>query len=87
MSIESRGTDPVMETITLLRVHQPDSKRAERTRIRCHRAIGRNRRVARGVAFATWRIWARALEPALVGCASAVFIFDVVRRALLLSRF
>lgn len=87
MSIENREDDLLMFAISRLGAQEPDRRRAERTRARCHRAIARNLRLKRGAGFAARRVWTRALGPALVGSASAVFMFDVVRRALQLWGF
>jgi hypothetical protein len=73
--------DDLRAVLSVLAVHQPDRGRAEMTLGRCHAALERRRRRERRTsdALAAWR---RVLEPAIVGCLCAVFLVEVLARAL-----
>jgi hypothetical protein len=87
MSIESPGVDPLLDAIAGLPACEPDRRRADRSRARCHRAIDRNRWAKPSSAHAARPLSARVLEPALVATVSAVYLFQVVWRALQLCGF
>ena len=87
MTAGDHPDDLLTQALTGLTSHRPDSKRAARIRAACHRRLdqrpGRVGHPARATGLRSRAI----LEPALVTAASAFFLFDVLRRALLLSRF
>jgi hypothetical protein len=84
---EVRG-DRVMDTLSMLATHEPDAVRAARTRTRCRTSLLRHARRSR-VAGPAIRppAWRRAMEPAIVGSLCAVYLFEVLSRALRLYRF
>jgi hypothetical protein len=82
MRTDEMSKDPVMGALAELPICEPDQRRAERMRARCHAAIERQlatdlllERAA--ISFSRW-----ILEPALVAILSAVFLIEVARRAL-----
>jgi hypothetical protein len=71
-----------------LGLHEPDPARAARVRARCRAALleCRRREAVRGEPG--WRFAVGlALGPALVGTLCAVYLFEVLSRAVLLYRF
>jgi hypothetical protein len=80
----STGRDDVMDALGLLGTHQPDSSRGARVRARCHAALQKRQRRASPPAWGGWR---RSVEPAVVGTLCAVYLFEVLGRAVLLYRF
>jgi len=84
---EVRG-DREMDTLSVLGTHEPDAVRAARTRARCRASLLQHARRSR-VAGPAIRppAWRRALEPAIVGSLCAVYLFEVLSRALQLYRF
>ncbi len=71
------GDDPVLASVGALPRLEGDGVRAERTRLRCQRALARRRRVR----WPPRQSIVDALVPAGI---SIVFLVDVVRRALVL---
>jgi hypothetical protein len=69
---------------TALTTYEPDRARDARVRARCHAALEKRRRLALPPARPDWR---RTLEPAIVGAFCAVYLFEVLSRAVLLYRF
>jgi hypothetical protein len=70
--------------LTLLGMHEPGLVRDARVRARCHHALEKRRRRALRPVRPAWR---RELEPALVGTLCAVYLFEVLSRAIQLYRF
>jgi hypothetical protein len=68
----------------LLKAHEPDRARDARVRARCHGALERRRRRAPVPAGPAWH---RRLEPAIVGTLCAVYLLEVLSRAVRLYRF
>ncbi len=77
--------DPVMQALAGLAVQSPLGERVARTRARCHDQLGRLE-AQRDAAPVPEPFVRRALEPALVAAVAIVFLFDVLRRALMLFR-
>jgi hypothetical protein len=77
-----------MDLLSRLATHEPDAVRAARTRTRCRTSILQHARRSR-VAGPAIRppAWRGALEPAIVGALCAVYLFEVLSRALQLYRF
>ena len=80
----SAGRDDVMDALRLLGTHEPDSSRGARVRVRCHAVLQNRQRRAERPAWGGWR---RSVEPAVVGTLCAVYLFEVLSRAVLLYRF
>jgi hypothetical protein len=80
--------DRVMDVLSSPVTHEPDAVRAAQTRIRCRTSLLQHARRSR-VAGPAIRPpdWRRALEPAIVGGLCAVYLFEVLSRALELYRF
>jgi hypothetical protein len=74
--------DPMMQALAGLSVYEPDRGRAVRTRAQCLAALDRQRRVEAWSGHVIFSLRRRVLEPALVAAASAVYLVEVVRRAL-----
>jgi hypothetical protein len=79
-----RHDDEAIGALALLGAHEPDRARDARVRARCHAALEKRRRLALSPARPDWR---RTLEPAIVGAFCAVYLFEVLSRAVLLYRF
>jgi hypothetical protein len=71
-------------SLAWLSVHEQAAERDARVRARCHAALEKRRRWSLSPARPAWR---RALEPVIVGSACAVFLIEVLGRAVLLYRF
>jgi len=74
--------------LTELGLYEPNEKRSAQLRARCHAALERRRRheVFRGEPG--WRLAVGlALGPAVVGTLGAVYLFQVISRAMQLYRF
>jgi hypothetical protein len=84
-------TDPQDEglgVLALLGVHEPDPKRDARVRVRCRAALEDRRRRDIVRNEPGWRFaFGLALAPVLVGMACAVYLFEVISRAMQLYRF
>jgi hypothetical protein len=80
----SAGRDDVMDALGLLGTHQPDSSRGARVRACCYAVLLKRRRHTLSSASPGWR---RSVEPAVVGTLCAVYLFEVLSRAVLLYRF
>jgi RecB family endonuclease NucS len=74
--------DPIMQALAGLSVNEPDQGRAVRTRARCLAVLDRRRRAEAQSGRITGSLRRRVLEPALVAAASAIYLAEVVRRAL-----
>lgn len=70
--------------LALLDAYEPGRVRDARVRVRCHAALEKRRRREIARAQPAWRL---QLEPAIVGALCAVFLFEVLTRALHLYRF
>jgi hypothetical protein len=69
-------SDRILELLADLPEGQPDARRAERVKLRCHAALARRQRAPR-----RRRHGARFWEPAVAGLAVA-YLTEVVRQAL-----
>ena len=68
--------------------HEPDRTRDALLRARCHAALERVRRQEAVRGEPGWRFAVGlALGPAVVGVLCAVYLFEVISRAMLLYRF
>jgi len=79
-----RHDDEAIGALALLGTHEPDRARDARVRARCHAALEKRRRLALSPARPDWR---RTLEPAVVGAFCAVYLVEVLSRAIRLYRF
>ena len=83
--------DGAPDALGLLAAHEPGQARDARVRARCHAALEKRRRralVRNGSRNAARPpAWHRALEPAIVGALCAVYLFEVLSRAVQLYRF
>jgi hypothetical protein len=77
----------VIDALAVLSTHEPDPIRADRVRARCHAALQRERGRRRRVPplSSTGRL--RRFEPAIVGCLCAVYLVEVLVRAMKLYSF
>jgi hypothetical protein len=81
MMVEDLRYDPYLQAVAAMTNYEPDMLCAERIRERCHARFGRRKR--EGITFrATSRYFRRFLEPSLVAVSCAVFLCEVLRRAL-----
>jgi hypothetical protein len=89
MSAHEPELDEIVGALSALATHEPDPRRAPRVRARCHTALATSQRRSRRAAAQPrlHRSWRRTLEPAIVGGLCAVFLFEVLSRALHLYRF
>jgi len=80
-------SDHVPDALSILSTHEPDPIRAAEIRTRCHAALRKGaRRPSLVVAAIPDAGWRRALAPAIVGSLCAVYLFEVLSRALRLYR-
>ncbi len=79
-----RNEDKTAGALALLGIHEPDRTRDGLVRARCHAALEKRRRRALQPARPDWR---RTLEPAIVGALCAVYLVEVLGRAVLLYGF
>jgi len=86
MTTDDFRVDPSMGELSVLTVHAPYPARAARTTARCH-AVMASRRGASPTSVPARAIRRRRLEPALVGGLCAVYLFEVLARALALYGF
>jgi hypothetical protein len=70
--------------LALLDPHEPAGARDARVRARCHAALEKRRRRGRAPARPSWR---RAFEPAIVASLCAVYLVEVLIRAVRLYNF
>jgi len=87
MMAEDYRNDPYLQALAGLTAHEPERLRADLIRMRCHAGIAGRRRMEAALAPAANRICRLLLEPALVVLACAVYLSEVLRRALLLYGF
>ena len=85
MTTDESREDDVLRALRGVAVRDADGVRAALIRERCHRLL--SRRAGHGHAWSSPRRYRtrRLLEPLLVSCACAVYLWEVVRRALWLS--
>jgi hypothetical protein len=81
---DGRNEDEATGALALLGIHEPGRARAARVRARCHAGLEKRRRRALQPARPDWR---RTLEPAIVGALCAVYLVEVLGRAVLLYGF
>jgi len=87
MTADDSRVEPSMRELSVLTVHAPGPARAARTTARCHAVMARQRRRASPTMAPAPPVWRRRLEPALVGGLCAVFLLEVIGRALKLYGF
>ena len=80
-------SDLYLRALAGLKAYEPDRRCADRVRTRCHERIAGRKRAADLPARDAARFGQRILEPALVVLACAVFLSEVLRRALSLYGF
>jgi hypothetical protein len=79
--------DRVMDALSTLATHEPDHGRAARVRTRCHAELQDRGRRSHVTALTPRIGWRHVLEPAIVGTLCAVYLFEVLSRALQLYQF
>lgn len=82
MSSDDVRDDPTIQALAGLSINAPDRGRAVRTRARCLTALDRQRRAEAWSGRISGSLRRRVLEPALVAAASAIYLVEIVRRAL-----
>ena len=87
MMTEDFRNDPCPRTIAGLTTYEPDRGCADRIRERCHARIARRKRTEAVPSPAAIRYCRRILEPSFVVVVCAVFLCEVLRRALFLYGF
>jgi hypothetical protein len=87
MTIDDSRVDSSMRELSVLTVCAPDPARAARVAARCHAVMASRRRRTSPTPAPARATWRRSLEPSLVGSLSAVFLFEVLARALRLYGF
>jgi hypothetical protein len=87
MMPNDQRADAVTRGLESLEAHDVDAARAARIRARCHAVLARRRRAPRLAAFVAGPLVERVLEPAIVGGLGAVYLTEVLRRALALYGF
>jgi hypothetical protein len=86
MTTDDTRVDSSMRELSVLTAHAPDPARAARIAARCH-AVMAGRHRASATPALVQSPWHRSLESALVGVPGAVFLFEVLARALALYGF
>ncbi len=84
---ENIGNDPYLKTIAGLTIYEPDPRCANRIRARCHAQIAGQKRAGSHSVRAAAGHWRSILEPSLVIVVCAVYLCEVLRRAVLLYGF
>jgi hypothetical protein len=84
MTENTGAQDEGRGVLALIGVREPSRAHDARVRARCHAALERRRRREAAPARPGWR---GTFEPALVGTLCAVYLFEVLSRAILLYRF
>ena len=79
--------DETLEALAFLPLHEPDRARAAKVQARCHAVLRQRRQQPELPARSAWPSWGRRLEPALVGALCAVYLVEVLARAVRLYRF
>jgi len=79
-------SDHVPDALSILSTHEPDPNRAAQVRARCHAALRKRTRPPHVTEPTPSVGWRRALAPAIVGSLCAVYLFEVLSRALRLYR-
>ena len=87
MMDEDFRNDPYLRMIAGLTIYEPDQGCADRIRERCHAHTARRKPVKAPRALAAASCWRWILEPSLEIVVCAVFLCEVLRRALLLYGF
>jgi hypothetical protein len=84
MTTDCPHGDRIDRSLAGLARREPDAARADLVRARCHEALARRtrrERLASSVTAVSWRV---VIESAVVGSICAVYLSDVLRRALAL---
>jgi hypothetical protein len=84
MTEDSAARNEDLGALALLGAYEPDRARDARVRARCRLALEKRRRRELARARPAWH---PRLEPAIVGALCAVFLIEVLNRALHLYRF
>lgn len=84
MSETNARHDDGAGTLAILGVHEPDRARGARVRERCRAVLQKRRPRSSSPARSDLR---RSLEPAIVGCLCAVYLLEVLSRAVHFYRF
>jgi hypothetical protein len=84
MSGNDTRRDDALGALALLGAHEPDHARDARVRARCRAVLEKQRRQALAPARPRWH---PGFEPAIVGALCAVYLVEVLSRALRLYRF
>lgn len=79
--------DPVLDALKALPVHDVSAGRAAEIRRRCEARLARRTGRAAPTHPARMRPWQQVLEPAMVAGISALYLYEVVRRAFMLQGF
>ena len=87
MTIRDDEHDPVLDALAALPAHDVTTQRAAELQQRCHSALSRGARPTPRVPSSPTRSWRQVLEPATVAVISAMYLFEVARRAFRLEGF
>jgi class 3 adenylate cyclase len=88
MTEHTNSPDEVLAAMATLGSHEPDHLRDACLRARCHAALVKSRRREAERDEPGWRFAiGLALGPAVVGVLCAVYLFEVISRAMQLYRF
>ena len=87
MTSEDFRNDPHWRTLAGLPAFEPDRQCADRIRGHCHALLAKRRRAEAHQVPAGNRFYRRIVEPALVAGACAVYLSEVLRRAIALYGF
>ncbi len=83
MTNDAFGDDPVLEDLSRLHAPEADVRRAEQTRVRCHRVLAR-RRHPRWSSLMPVQRWTQTLEAAFLSALALFYLEGAIQRALLL---
>ncbi len=87
MRAEDFSNNEYLQALSVLTIHEPDRSCADLIRTRCHARISVQRRSKGVMSPAAAQYCRRILEPSLVVLVSAVFLCEVLHRALMLYGF
>ena len=88
MTDHTHPPDDVLTAMAALGLHEPNPSRDTRLRARCRAELAASRRHEAVRGEPGWRFAVGlALAPAVVGALCAVYLFEVIARALQLYRF
>ena len=81
MTSDERSHDTVLAAVARLGTWDIDRARAERLRGRCHRALRSYEPRASSHAPVDRRLWRQVALPIFAGAWSAIYLFEIIRRA------